>query len=333
MRRVKPLRRSASIPADTFARYATGGSAVRIARLLDLVVPGSRILDIGVGHGYVGGVLLRDRAPDHYCGVDLRPAFIEHTRGTLAANGLADGPVELVASDIFDLDEAFWRRHEPDVVLMLEMLEHVTDPARALRAVAAAVEPGARVIFTVPLHGRLDSVWGHRSTFDRARLMRLCRYAGLAIEKAEPLQSTWALIAARASGTQPPQRDTDSEPGFTFEFLGPKAATEQADGSIRIPVREPRVLRLRLSVAAPPGATLAIRGLDAAANELVRWQGPAERAERKTYLLRPGQDADGLRSQGARDPRGIHSVEVAARPGGPDAAVAVHRAAFVPERA
>jgi SAM-dependent methyltransferase len=262
-RRVVPLRRSEEIPERVFARYTRGGSVVRIARLLDLVPARSRVVDIGIGHGYVAAVLLRDKRPSHYCGVDLRAALTDATRAMIAANDLGDRPVELVVRDIFDLDEAFWRAHDPEVVLLLEVLEHLSDPAAALRAIATAVRTGTRILFTVPLHGRLERVWGHRSLFDRRRLERLCRQAGLVIERAEPLQSTWSLILARATAEPVSSPSGEPDPGYTFARVPVGPGEPRANGGVRLKMPNPRVVKLDLSLEPPGGAgRLRIQGLD-----------------------------------------------------------------------
>jgi len=334
-RRVPPLRRAERIPERTFARYARGGSAVRIARLLDLVPTGSRILDIGIGHGYVAGVLLRDRRPSHYCGVDLREALTDATRAMIEANDLGDRAVELVVRDIFDLDEEFWRHHDPEVVLLLEVLEHVSDPAAALRAIAAAVRPGTRILFTVPLYGRLERVWGHRSVFDRRRLERLCRQAGLVIERAEPLQSTWSLVLARAGGE--PVESPRSEPdlGYTFSRVRVRPGDARPDGGIRLKMPNPRVVRLDLSLEPPGGVRrLRIQGLDDSGSPRLEWAGPPDPAKRTTYVLRPGKPDRSLTPSRGGDAEAVTWIDLSVEPEpGTELAFTVHRAAYIDARA
>lgn len=327
-----PLRRWQGIRPATFERYAGGGSAVRISRLLDLVPAGARILDIGIGRGYITGVLLRDLRPAHYCGVDLRETFVDSTREMLAANDLGDRPVELVLSDIFDLDAEFWARHDPDVVLLLEMLEHVEDPGAALRAIAAGARPGATVIFTVPLPGHLDGVWGHRSVFDSRRLVRLCRQAGLRLERAEPLQSTWALVAATVTGEPPAEPPAGPEPAYTFTRVAERQ--EEPDGAVRLPMPSPRVVRLELGVE-PPGAAglLRVRGVDREGETRLEWTGEVTGAgsgERTTYVLKPGRPAHELRPGRARKPEGVEWLHVSVEAkGGTELTLAVNRAAYL----
>jgi 2-polyprenyl-3-methyl-5-hydroxy-6-metoxy-1,4-benzoquinol methylase len=304
-----PLHKWEKVSDRSYAAYTREASVARISRLLELIPPGSRILDIGIGFGYVTGILLRDLDPSYYCGVDLRDTFLDATRDMIAHNELDDRVVELEILDIFDIDEDFARRHDPDVVLLLEVLEHVADPAGALRAVAAAVRPGTTVMFSVPLRGRLDGVWGHASVFDSDRLRRICEEAGLQIERAEPIHSTWSLIVATTGGAPPgsdddsvPDRDEgDGDSGYTFSTVPvngpPKRYRRPSDGpnvkirssraylrcvvrprdgdrtgGVRLKMPNPRVARMEISVRPPDRVrSLRIQGLDEAGTPRLEW--------------------------------------------------------------
>jgi 2-polyprenyl-3-methyl-5-hydroxy-6-metoxy-1,4-benzoquinol methylase len=333
VRRVQPLRRWEGIPDRTFARYTEGGNAVRIARVRDLVPAGRRILDIGIGHGYVAGVLLRDRRPSHYCGVDLREARTAATRAMIEANDLDDRPVELVVRNILEVDSDFWRHHDPEMVLLLEVLEHLSDPAAALRAIGAGVRPGTRVLFTVPLYGRLERIWGHRSVFDRRRLEWLCQHAGLVIERAQPLQSTWSLVLARkVSGSIEAPRGESV--GYTFSQVPVRPGDARPDGGVRLRMPNPRVVRVELSVD-PPGRArqLRIQGLDESGSPRVEWAGPADPGRRTTYVLRPGKPARSLAASPGGDVEAVAWIDVSAVPEpGTDLTLTVHRAAYVAAR-
>ena len=329
VRRVPPLRRWEQIPEHTFARFRGGGNAVRIARVLDLIPAGRRILDIGIGHGYVAGVLLRDRRPSHYCGIDLRQVRTDATRSMIEANGLGDRRVDLVVRDILDLDEDFWRRQDPEVVLLLEVLEHLSDPDAPLGAIAAGVRPGTGILFTVPLYGRLERVWGHRSVFDRRRLEQLCRQAGLVIERAEPLQGTWALVLARAGG-EPASPRTGPEPGYTFCRVATPSDTAGSNG-VRLRMPNPRIIRLDIGLE-PPGRArqLRIRGLDESGRSRLEWRLRAGPSGRATYVLRPGKTARVHARRQRSDSEAIAWIDVSAE-SEPAAGLAltVHRAAYV----
>jgi len=253
--------------------------------------------------------------------VDLRESFADSTRQMLRANDLEGENAEIVVCDIFDLDEEFWRRHDPDVVLLLEMLEHVDDPGRALRAVAGAVKVGTQIILTVPMFGHLDQVWGHRSAFDRKRLMRLCRAAGLAVERAEALGSVWSLVVAR-TGPLPADAESVSEPGYSFERV---AVPEPVDGAVRLEMPAPRAVRLELEGA----DAVRVRGLDEAGRVRLEWAGPLP-GGRSTSVLRPGKGDGAIEAVRSGKADCVRWIEVNAEPvGGVHRARNVRRAAFL----
>lgn len=329
-RTMPPLRKWDGVPERTFVRHVAGENAVRVARLVDLVPPGRRIVDIGVGHGYVAGVLLRDRRPAHYCGIDLREVRTDAVRAMIAANDLGDRSVELVVRDVLDLGEEFWHRQSPDLVLLLEVLEHLPDPAAILRAIAAAVRPGTSVLFTVPLYGRLEHVWGHRSVFDRARLERLCHLAGLQIERARPISGMWSLILARASGEAVESLRGEPDPSYTFAPPRPRrpgrprrgGETQRAGAACREARHRRRPTRRRAtagdprprSVRAPaprvdrPRPTRWPRRLRAPARQVTKpirvepqWRRQSSRMARRGSRARAGQ-----RARAYRPPRRPH---------------------------
>jgi hypothetical protein len=81
------------------------------------------------------------------------------------------------------------------------VLEHVPDPEKALKALADALPSGADLVFSVPLYGRLESVWGHLTTFDAARLKAMCASAGLYVHSVEPVANTWTFVVASRRAT------------------------------------------------------------------------------------------------------------------------------------
>lgn len=202
--RLAPLERWEGLGERSHATYVGGNNHVRIARVLDFLEPGERVLDIGIGYGYLTSVLVRSGLVDHYCGIDLTERYIETAREGLRANGLAgEADVHLEVGDLYDLSEAWVADHAPSLVLLLEVLEHVPDTQAALSRLGAVLGPGVSVVFTVPMMNRLEGVWGHRSLFDRRRLTELCSGAGLTIQYVEPLHNVWTLVLATTSPEVP----------------------------------------------------------------------------------------------------------------------------------
>lgn len=197
--KLEPLLKWPSLPATSYETYRSANNHVRVARVLDFVEPGDRILDVGIGYGYVTSALMRSGRPSYYCGFDLTQRFVEATRQGLAVNGIPAGDVHLEIGDLFHLSAPWVHGHRPDLVLLLEVLEHVDDAELAFETLGRVLDGGTSVLFTVPMLGRLEGVMGHRSVFDRDRLEHLCERGGLTIQYVEPLHNTWTLVLATTS--------------------------------------------------------------------------------------------------------------------------------------
>lgn len=137
----------------------------------------ARVLDVGMGRG---GLLRRLHAAglNHLCGIDPhlppeaeQPAPIEFRRGTI------------------EDCEGGW-----DLIMYHHVFEHVADPRRELRAAAARLKPGGRLLIRVPLadswarrHFGPDWVqWDaprHLWLPTRAAMRRLALEAGLQSEQ------------------------------------------------------------------------------------------------------------------------------------------------------
>ena len=92
---LEPLTQWEGLSDSSYGTYVRGPNHVRVRRILDFVEPGERILDIGIGYGYLTGVLVRSGLPSYYCGIELTERRIEATKAGLKANGLDNnGTVE-----------------------------------------------------------------------------------------------------------------------------------------------------------------------------------------------------------------------------------------------
>jgi len=133
--------------------------AVRNAEVRDRVPRGlRRLLDVGCG---VGDNLadLADRA-DELLGVDPAPANVEQAQANMSRSGYASR-IEVAFAEGLPFEDGW-----VDCVLMLDVMEHVTDRPRALREVERVLAPGGTLICVTPeartLHllERLDRVLG-----------------------------------------------------------------------------------------------------------------------------------------------------------------------------
>jgi 2-polyprenyl-3-methyl-5-hydroxy-6-metoxy-1,4-benzoquinol methylase len=125
------------------SRYATtqrpGGER---RRLLERAPPAATVLDVGCWSGFNGDHLLSSRA----CTVDgVEP---DAAMAELAARTYRRVHVctleEALAGPLADARASY------DVILLMDVLEHLIDPEGALRACATLVSPGGQLLVSVP---------------------------------------------------------------------------------------------------------------------------------------------------------------------------------------
>ncbi len=152
--------------------YFIGRLAVLRACLRRVLPPRrARILEIGCGSGNVletlgefGETVGMETSPELIAAA--RAAGLDVRRGTL--------PEDLVVPD-------GWA----DVVLMLDVIEHVDDDVAALATGYRALAPGGRLIVTVPAYPWLwsghDVALGHRRRYSARRLRSAVERAGFRV--------------------------------------------------------------------------------------------------------------------------------------------------------
>ena len=109
------------------------------AHLLGALRPGLDLLDVGCGPGTITVDLARRVAPGRAVGVDRSADVIAQAEAHAAEQGVA---VELRTADVYELefpDASF------DVVHAHQVLQHLTDPVRALREMRRVLRPGGVV--------------------------------------------------------------------------------------------------------------------------------------------------------------------------------------------
>ena len=133
--------------------------------------PPGDLLEGGVG---AGGNLAAFRDMGYIVkGLDTLPPAVDYC----CDRGLLDVYVH-------DLEKPWpFDRESADVVIMLDVLEHLRQPAVALTNAAASLRTGGRVVLTVPampsLFGPWDKMLGHHRRYTRELLGEHTRSAGL----------------------------------------------------------------------------------------------------------------------------------------------------------
>jgi SAM-dependent methyltransferase len=130
-----------------------------VARLHALFVaanPVSRVLEIGVGEGFLSGYLSERFPEKHFTGVDLDPAKLAGLRRLFPR-------IETHVGDGYDLS---FLPGQYDLVICAEVLEHVQEPLRLVDQ-ALARQPH-RLILTVP-----HEPWFQLSNLARGKNLRL----------------------------------------------------------------------------------------------------------------------------------------------------------------
>jgi SAM-dependent methyltransferase len=155
--------------------------AAELKVLEDALVPDPRwqVLDVGTGPGRFG-LWFAERGC-RVIGVDLNPEMRARAEQAARARGLAER-FEVRAGRAEELSEFEAGRF--DVVLCMELFDHLPDLPRALAAMRRVLAPGGHFVFTyVPresLYGRLGDLWRWlraRTAPDELMISRTWSYA------------------------------------------------------------------------------------------------------------------------------------------------------------
>lgn len=139
-----------------------------------------RVLEIGCGTGTVSDLIAA--AVDHLIAIDIDAAFVDSAR--VALKGRRNVTVSQ-ADATRDLPDGIF-----DVVVMLDVLEHIADDLAMLRALAVRLNASGRILLKVPalpaLLNSQDIAVGHFRRYDRRALETVAVDAGLAIDRIVP---------------------------------------------------------------------------------------------------------------------------------------------------
>ena len=207
--------------------------------VVDLVPPGSVVLDVGCASGYVARALL-DRGAQAVDGIELDPVDAEAARAvcrTVVVGSVEDpATIERVADGAYD------------AIVLADVVEHLRHPEEALRALVPKLRSGGRIVLSVPnvahwsvrlglLRGRFR--YEDVGLLDRTHLRFFTR-------ETAPRAPRRRRVAARARGADLPRaarargRRTDRRRRAAAR-MGLRSASAPFRGPPRLPVR-----RLRL---------------------------------------------------------------------------------------
>lgn len=159
---------------------------------------GKRILDVGCGGGILSEALASEAA--NVCGIDMAELSLQTASAHAQQNGIDNLEYRCISVE----DMAAQQPAQYDVVVCMEMLEHVPDPQSIIRACAKLVKNGGQVFFStlnrnpqsyfqaiIAAEYLLGLVPKGTHTWQKfitpAELARMCRQAGLNWHNAEGL--------------------------------------------------------------------------------------------------------------------------------------------------
>lgn len=120
-----------------------------LLRLMGEIKPGTRVLDVGCGHGTLSSRLLKHGVK--LVGLDASEAGIARARRMHP-----EARWECMLADekiLTSLGEAPF-----DVVMSTEVVEHLYDPKSFIRGCVSALKPGGRLVISTPYHGYVKNL-------------------------------------------------------------------------------------------------------------------------------------------------------------------------------
>lgn len=136
----KPLNYSYSHTDPTWDHSIVLPPILRAARSIP---SNGSILDIGCGNGAMLAEI-RKLGPSALCGVESSESAVRLARSQGFDIRLADATADLVT---------LFEQHSFDLVISVEVIEHVYDPRGLLRQAHALLRPKGRLLLTTPYHG------------------------------------------------------------------------------------------------------------------------------------------------------------------------------------
>jgi 2-polyprenyl-3-methyl-5-hydroxy-6-metoxy-1,4-benzoquinol methylase len=122
-----------------------------IASLRSYDTQAKRIIELGCGGGDTGAELKKALSADHYFGIDVNAQAIERARTKLDRAEVIN--IERNSPEMVGLREG-----EFDLLLALDVLEHLYNPWDVLADWVTVVRPGGRVVLSIPNMQNVDVI-------------------------------------------------------------------------------------------------------------------------------------------------------------------------------
>lgn len=150
------------------------------------------VLEVGAGIGTTTEALLTPTATRWVC-LEPDPSLVVELQKRIATLPKAERiSVNRLTLSQLPVEDRF------DVVLYIDVLEHILEDARELELAASRLRPGGKLVVLSPAHQLLfcefDKHVGHYRRYDRASLRRIAR-SGLKEEKLFYLDSVGTLLS------------------------------------------------------------------------------------------------------------------------------------------
>ena len=159
-----------------------------------------RILDIGCGHGYALFWLARRFPSARLEGVEIDPVQVSECQQAAEAQGYSHLKFKIGTFQEISEEGAY------DLIISIDVLEHVPDDAGMLLKMASLLHPGGAALIHVPLRHQLQrrifSVYGKHSVHDHVRdeylpdeIRTKVEQAGLTVVKLEYGFGVWGELS------------------------------------------------------------------------------------------------------------------------------------------
>lgn len=157
------------------------------------------LLDVGCDGGTLTKLIAECSKPKKVIGIDIKQESIEYARRTKPG-------IDFYVADAYNIPLP---DSSADVITLLEVLEHLDDPTRALRETYRVMKPGGTIIVLVPNEQSLlyRAVWwlwvrtfgrvwrdSHSYRFNRENLVSMLREAGFRVKTVKNI-NLWLILA------------------------------------------------------------------------------------------------------------------------------------------